>query len=237
MVFHTINYITRCALKTVLLTHKVIFCFFLHLLIVNSCSGQNRIYPVDFVDSLDTLQSSIVQFYREKALAELENYNYRTRAHWLKYLPSPGWNFIFNSPIISYNFSDVANAINAKHIRKATITAILQANQVQMNSAWYELVLQRETLISKINAYNSTLNLLELYQAKYEIVEMGFVKNEITPSDYLSAKLTLASFKNSLEKDFSTLVQLRNELLIKAKKGKTISLFADGLHTVHLKKP
>lgn len=226
MSYPSINYITKISPKPYGKGFCVRFCFIACLLFVFIYShSQNSISVIDFVPPLDTLQRSIIKFHRESALAELENYNYKTRANWLRYIPSPGWNFVMNSPVISYNFSDVADAINAKHIRKATVNAIIQTHTVEMNSAWSELVILRESLISKIQAYNGTFDLLTLYKKKFEIVEKGFAVNEVTPSDYLNAKLVFASFYNSLQKEFSTLVQLRNELLIKSKKGVRISLF------------
>ncbi len=233
MSYPTINYITNLTPKILIFRLYRQYVTILLLLFVNTfvpaqsihTSDKNLIFPVSSVPEIDSLQTSITKYFQEKTLAELEQYNYKTRAQWLKFLPSPGWNFILNSPVISYNFSDVANAVNYKYIRKATVNAIIQANQVELNSTWYEIVLLRETLTSKINAYNATFDLLSLHTAKFEIVEKGYNKNEITPSDFLNAKLSLASFTNSLQKDFSALVQLRNELLIKSKKGDAIPLF------------
>ena len=188
--------------------------------------SQERINP-EFIPSLDTLKASLVRFHRAAALAELEQFNYKTKANWLNFVPSPG--ITLGAPTVNYNLSNVAQAINAKHVKKATTNAIILRWQVELNSAWSEIVLSRESLLSKISAFNSSLALLTIHQSKFEIVEKGFAKNEVTPTDFLNAKLALVSFSNSLLQTESELVTLRNELLIKAKKTDGLSLFSSNV--------
>jgi len=226
LIYPTINYITGKALKAYENVYNLRFCLVLLLLFVITFSpAQNPIQPA-FVPHSDSLRTSLIQSYRAEALAELEQYNYKTKAKWLNFIPSPG--ITLGAPTINYNLSNVAQAINGKHIKAATQDAILLRWQVQLNSAWSEIVLLRETLLNRIEAYNASLDLVQLHQAKFEIIEKGYSKSEVTPSEYLTGKLALASIFNELRKEFSALVSLRNELLIKAKKGNTISLF-DGL--------
>lgn len=207
---------------------RKLFFFFISFPLI----AQEKINP-EFVPHLDTLKASIIAYHRAAALAELEQYNFKTKANWLNFFPSPG--ITLGAPTINYNLSNVSQAINAKNVKQASIEAIKLQWQVNLNTAWAEIVLLRESLISKINAYNASFDLLTLHKAKFDIVKTGYAKSEITPTDFLSAQLTLSQFVNELRNTYSLLVTLRNELLIKSKKSDGLTLFDGLLNAHHLK--
>lgn len=198
----------------------------LFLIISFPLFSQERINS-EFIPSLDTLKASIIAYHRASALAELEQFNYKTKANWLNFIPSPG--ITLGAPTVSYNLSNAFQAINFKNTKKATRDAIVMRWQVALNASWAEIVLSRESLTSKINAYNASLELLTLHTAKFEIVKAGYQKSEIPPSDYLNAQITLNQITNDLRNTYSNLVTLRNELLIKAKKTDGLSLFSSNV--------
>lgn len=224
MTYPTINYITKPPQKQPNNLFKILFCFTFSILFGNISLAQNHIIEDQFIPPLDSLKNQVVKFYQCQALAQIEQYQYKTKANWLNYIPSPGWNFTVNAPVLSYNLSELYQAVNAKRSRRATLKAIIALNEVQLNLAWSEIALLRETLLNRVQAYNASLELLTLHQTKFQIIEKGFTQSEITPSEFLTARLTLATFTNDLRKEYSTLFQLRNELLIKSKKGERLSL-------------
>lgn len=202
------------------------FCYI--LLVINYCNAQPPISQAIFLPSLDSLKASCINFYIKQAIADLEQFNYKSKGQILNYLPSPGWNFATASPILSLSFNDLYQAINTRRINKAQAQSIVLSYEAAMNAALIEVMQLHTALSFQVQFYNASLEILELEKQRFSIVQIDFDKSLIPPSQYLAAQISFANLKNAINQKLFELYRSRSELLIKAKKGDWVSL-PDGL--------
>lgn len=228
-VFHSINYITKydqISLKWLFYARvTIVLSFVLSSFLVQA---QSQINPGIFLPSLDSLKASCINFYKKQAVADLHQYNYKTKGQVLNFLPSPGWNFATQSPILTVSFADVFRAVNTKRTNKAQSKRIVLSYEAEMNAALIEVVQLHASLANQLNLYNSSLEILELEKQKFSIIQKDFDQSIIPPSQYLAAQISFANLSNNLNQKLYDLYRSRSELLIKAKKGDWVSL-PDGL--------
>ena len=194
------------------------------LLVVNFCTAQTKISSTVFIPSLDSLTYSCTLFFVKQASADLAQFNYKAKGQILNYLPSPGWNFATNSPILTLSFADLFNAINFKRTTKAQAQRIVLGYETGMNAALIEVAQLHASLSNQLNFYNSSLEVLSLENQRFSIVEKDFQNNTIPPSQFLAAQISYANLLNTLQQKLFDLYRSRSELLIKARKGDWVSL-------------
>lgn len=178
-----------------------------------------------FIPNYDSLKLSLQDFYRRKTTAEQQQYKYKQKWRWLKYLPSVGYSFFLNTPIVSYNTNEVYNAINDKHIIRAQCESLSQINETLYNEDLTEVKYTVEILRDRIQQYNSQLMIFDLEKKRYEIVEKSYTNKEITPTEFITKQIDYNNFQGQLRKEYTDIKILRNEILIKAKKTAWNSLF------------
>gem|GEM_PF-5446317 len=202
-----------------------ISAFLCLLLVYTGATAQTEIRPETFIPCLDTLKKALEGHFLALSDVELSQFRTRTKANFLNYLPSPGWNFSTNAPVLSWNLSELFSAVNARQVNKASVQAIREKWQAQYQAAWIEVQMHHQNLTAQIVTYNASLELLEIHRARFEITQRSYQSNEITPSDFLTAKASFLQIRNSAAQKYLELIQLRNELFIKSKKGDSSSLF------------
>lgn len=172
----------------------------------------------------DSCKVSLIKFYQQKTKAEQEQYNYKTKFTWLKYLPNIGWSFLTNSPIITTSFNDIANQANQKRINRATIKGISLQNEVLLNQD----ILIVESLIREIENKKALYHYEKfIYNLSYEqfvIIESQYQNKEIPPLSYISAKATYMQSMYNLKRYETDLQTLINECIKTAKQTNWVSL-------------
>ncbi len=176
-----------------------------------------------FLPPLDTLHKSCINFYKKQAIAELEQFNYRSKGKILNYLPMPGWNYA-GTPMLTVNTSIFFQAINFDRSMKAQARQIVRTNETLMNAALIEVTQFYQALTYQVLVYNSSIERLELEKQKFSITQKDFENSLILPSQYLAGQISLSSEKNQVNQKLYDLYRSRSELLIKAKKGDWVSL-------------
>jgi hypothetical protein len=170
----------------------------------------------DFVPSFDTLQQSVRSFYLRKAGAELEEFEYRVRYRWLQYVPNVGWDAFRMSPIVSVNTSSIFQGLNTGVVQQARQRAIKRINEVAYNQDLDYIRIRLLDLQHKVAYYQSQQELLKLREVRFGITETGYKRKEVPPSEYYAALLEFNAQKSNLLRLYSELVELRNEILIRA---------------------
>lgn len=141
------------------------------------------------------------------------------------FLPSFGWNFIANTPSLSYNSNELSNAINYKYRRTAKLESIRKQNEVQFNRDLNDVVVMCENLKLQISTYNLLeLNFIIINES-FDLIELSYKNAELKPSEYLQKKISYQSALLNKQKTLNDLILYRNEILIKAKKQKWEELF------------
>jgi hypothetical protein len=223
--FHSINYVTKPRSKPSKKGFAVFYGFLLGIILLSlNCNSQDRINQVSFVPELENLKSSCQHFFIKQAVADLAQFNYKIKGQLLNYLPSPGWNFATQTPILAFSFSSIFQAINTKRSNRAQAQRIVLQYETQMNSALIEVVQLHESLKNQLTFYNSSLEILDLEKQRFSIVQKDFNNSLIAPSLYLAAQINFANLSNSLNQKLYDLYRSRSELLIKAKKGDWVAL-------------
>jgi outer membrane protein TolC len=167
-----------------------------------------------FIPNLDSLKASCKFFYTKQAVADLTQFDYKTKGQVLNYLPSIGWNVAANSPIFTINKR--ANIAQAKRI--------ILVYETQMNAALIEVIQLHASLINQLNLYLASLKLLELERQKFLLIEKDYQKGIAQPSAYLTAQISFSTLENNLNARLFDLQKSKADLLIKAKKGDWVAL-------------
>jgi hypothetical protein len=177
-----------------------------------------------FVPNLDSLKNSCQYFYTKQAIADLAQFDYRIKAQFLNYIPSPGWNVATNSPIFSINFSDIFRVVNLRRQNIAQARRIILFYEAQMNAALIEVTQLHTSLTNQLSLYNASLKVLELEKQKFSMVEKDYTLAVIPPSEFLTAQIAFNNLINNLNVRLFDLQKAKAELLIKAKKGDWVAL-------------
>lgn len=193
----------------------------LFLFIRFSCFAQSD----SLLLNVQSLKSSLRQYYIKKTEAEQEEYMYNLKFKWLMFLPSFGWNFIANTPSLSYNTNELSNAINYKRRKTSKLESIRKQNEVQFNRDLNDVVVMCENLKLQISTYNLLELNFTIINESFELIELSYKNAELKPSEYLQKKISYQSALLNKQKTLNDLILYRNEILIKAKKQKWEELF------------
>jgi len=170
-----------------------------------------------YVPSIDSLKNSLRVYYLNKADAEIQEFRYATKFRWLNFVPNLGYDAFRQSPVLTTNLSGISQGINSRYANRAKIASIQKVNEVLYNEDLIYIRSQLQDLKEKIKAYNRQLELLQLREMKFRITETGYKRKEVAPSEYLNAQLEIKGFKVLLENSNAELLQLRNEILTRAR--------------------
>lgn len=170
---------------------KATFLVFSSILTIQ-LSAQIPILP-----TYDTLEVGLNSFYTQKNEAEISEFRFEKKWNWLRYIPSFGYNFVSNSYMIGYNTNDIANALNSKQTIAAKIISIKKHNDLLLKTDLKEIAVELTYIKHQIALYNANTPLVELESQLFDIYTQQYNKAEITPSDYISKKITFESLNIS----------------------------------------
>ena len=98
-------------------------------------SSPQRLSRSEIITERAELEQTLRQHFLKTVEALVEEFNYKEKGKILKYLPSLGYNFIIQSPHLSYNTGALYAAINDQYIKEVKIRSIRR---------YIELTLQAE---------------------------------------------------------------------------------------------
>lgn len=179
----------------------------------------------DFNLSFDSLKYSLRVFYIKKTEAEQTQFKTKIKYKWLKFVPSIGWNFGLNSPVVGYNTNDLVNALNHKTNKEAILSGFERQNEVLYNDAVTEVKYLLKNLNFMLKQYYSGVTVFNLQKDLFLIIERQYQKGELLPSEYLQKKIAYEKVLMDREKLKYKLIEMRNTILIKGKMNEYEVLF------------
>ncbi len=200
---------------------KVLLIATLSILSITS----KAVYTAYDLEHIDSLINSLKVYHIKKYNSEINSYLYSEKYKFLKYVPSFGWNFMSNTPFIGYNTSELFNMLNLKRKQKAEIESIKLKCELEFNNDVIEL----KTLIRNYNIklqyfYDSKL-LFDAERELFEITIQKYKNHEATPSEYLTKHIHFENVDLQRLKLETEIFEMKNLILLKAKKTEYISLF------------
>lgn len=187
--------------------------------------GQEKIDITNIIVEKTELETSLKKHFIDLAEALIEEFNYKEKGKVLKYLPSLGYNFITNSPHISYNTSALYAAINDEYIKAAKIKSIRKAMQNSFQAELKKLHKHYANLEADIDYYNQTLQLYHINQEIFSIKQQQYKNLEIAPLEFLSSKIKIKEEEMRLRRKYHDMLKLKNYILEIAKAGPQYILF------------
>lgn len=143
------------------------------------------------------MQSGLNSYYKQKTEAEISEFKFSRKWNWLRYIPSIGYNFVSNTYMVGYNTNDIANGIISKQAAEAKIISIQKNNDLLLEAALKEVSSEITFIDHQIAIYNANTPLIELESQLFDIYTQQYNKAELTPSIYLSKKISFESLKVS----------------------------------------
>ncbi len=187
--------------------------------------GQERLAITDLIAERTELDTSLRRHFIDLAEALIEEFNYKEKGKVLKYLPSLGYNFITNSPHISYNTSALYAAVNDEYIKAAKIKSIRKAMQNSFQAELKKLHKHYANLEADIDYYNQALQLYHINQEIFSIKQQQYKNLEITPLEFLSSQIKIKEEEMRLSKKYHDILKLKNHILEIAQAGPEVALY------------
>jgi len=187
--------------------------------------GQERLAITDLIVEKTELETFLRRHFIDLAEALIEEFNYKEKGKVLKYLPSLGYNFITNSPHISYNTSALYAAINDEYIKVAKIKSIRKAMKNSFQAELKKLHKHYANLEADIDYYNQSLQLYHINQEIFSIKQQQYQNLEITPLEFLSSKIKIKEEEMRLSKKHHDILKLKNHILEIAQAGPKVALY------------
>ena len=187
--------------------------------------GQERLAIRGLIVERTELETSLRRHFIDLAEALIEEFNYKEKGKVLKYLPSLGYNFITNSPHISYNTSALYAAINDEYIKEAKIKSIRKAMQNSFQAELKKLHKHYANLEADIDYYNQALQLYHINQEIFSIKQQQYQNLEIAPLEFLSSQIKIKEEEMRLSKKYHDILKLKNYILEIAQAGPEVALY------------
>lgn len=192
---------------------------------IGSLNQNHTLQVEDLIISKNDLTNSLKIHYKKATKALIEEFNYKETGKIIKYLPSIGYNFISQSPHISYNTATLYASINDTHIKKAKINSIKKYMEVTFQSELDKLYRYYADLEAEIDYYNHAIQLYKLNQDLFNISIEKHENLEITPTEFINSQIKIKNEEIKLKKKYTDIIKLRNLILDIAKANPKPKLF------------
>jgi hypothetical protein len=177
-------------------------------------------YPININELLPTkeeLIQSLNRYYKALTHSQLEEYNYIERGKVLQYLPSIGYNFITNSPYVTYHTRLLFGAINADRLKKAKIKSIKMQMEIAFQTELEKLYRHYADLEAELSLYNDNIPYYQLQKELFTIAVEKYKNIESTPIEFITSKLAFINQTLKLKKQYVHIIKLKNTILDMAK--------------------
>jgi len=173
------------------------------------------------------LEQTLRGHYIQATHALIEEFNYQEQGKPIKYLPSIGYNFITQTPHLTYNTATLYAALNDQNMKKAKIQSIKKYMEVTFQAALEKLYRHYADLEIEIDYYNHALELYQLNQELFNIRAEQYRNLETTPSEFIASQIKIKSEEIKLKKKYTAILKLRNLILDIAKANVKPPLFPE----------
>ena len=179
---------------------KKIFSGLMILIILLSVINTKDVKCQELPD-LEELENSLSNYYLKKMSYELQEFKYKSKGKWTRYLPSIGVSPILSSgsgirfgPSMSYSFTELFDIGNRKRAKKAKVESIIKRNELEYNEALQRLRIDYRKIEIRKESTETKETLLALERKKFEIYKDGFNKKKVSPLQLYEAELAYMRF-------------------------------------------
>jgi hypothetical protein len=133
---------------------------------------------------------------------------------------------VSHSPHITYQTSLLFGAINASNIKKARIVSIKRQIEIAFQDDLEKLHRHWADLEESIDLYNHSIEYYSLQEDLFNLLSEQYTNLEITPFEYIQAKIKLMGEEIRLRKQYKHLITTRNLILDLSKAHPKEKLFS-----------
>ncbi|MDQ2718210.1 MAG: hypothetical protein M3Z26_00410 [Bacteroidota bacterium] len=189
---------------------KILFAL---LLFSTGITAQDFSLPV-----VDSLFLYVDDYYTELTDSETEEFKASNKHHWINYIPSPGYSPFSGGFTFSLNLSAPIQEFKSRKVAAQKINSIKRLNLLQANALKSEVYSIYKALENSINEYHSKDSLESFHHDAFKLFSTQYIRNELTPSDYISKKIAMESFTAQRIAEANNIYKSILLLLIKSKK-------------------
>lgn len=213
MYLHNINYRKNALKCFTALSFKKLLLAFIFLFSYINLTAQSFNLP-----DIDSLNSSIDNYFKDLTDAETEAIRETNKGRILNYLPNPGYSPFTGGFTLSVNLSAPIQEIRLKRLSKQRITAIVKQYQIQAKTLKNEVFADSKTLEISIQDYYSRDTLVHLKEKAFKLAESQYKRNQSTPTEFLARQYEIEALHVQRINEANLIHKQILLLLIKAKK-------------------
>lgn len=164
-----------------------LFNYFLHILVMCTLLlCLNRFSYAQDLESLDSLRSSLKEYYNRSWTADREQFIFSSRGEiWAK-LPNVG--IQFGLPSVQFGTKDIYNIKQSKREKKAALKSLDLKYRTVFNEAIQNLEIDYKKIQLKLEKLEFQKQSVELEEKIFSIYSEAFGKRELTPLEFLQKK-------------------------------------------------
>ena len=184
------------------------------------------------IPSRETVSQSVDNYFSGVAEMQINEIRQTKKFRWFSYLPSPGYSPFAGGFNLSLNLAGPLQEIRLSHAQKTKIEGILVVNLVQASDLKNSLAVDLARLENLVSDFRSRSSIDSLNALTYALAVKKYNKNELPPSEFITASKTYEEYKLSRRKEENAIREAINNLLYKAK----MDVPASNAHLNHLTK-
>lgn len=163
------------------------------------------------------LYQSIERHYSTQTEIQVTELHQTRKYRWLAYLPNPGYSPFTGGFSFRLNLTAPLQEIRQNHTLRRKIEAITRSNMIAAEELKNNVQADRYALESEIAEYSAKAVLDSIRLQSYHLTTALYNRNEITPSEFLSASQTYESWKVQRLAEELAILRNINQLLLKSK--------------------
>ena len=154
----------------------------------------------------------LINYYERKTIIELEEFTTVQRFKWIQSLPSFGYDFISNRPLLGWNSNQLFKALNYKRNKEALMLKIVKSNSMKCSSDYMKL--ERMILrFDKLKLISKNLDKrLSLESKILNLKKEQFKKHEINNETFFRASISYNEIELRVQKAELDLIGLYNSI-------------------------
>lgn len=161
---------------------------------------------------VEELFMSIDIYYEELTKSQKKENEEEGKMNWLNYIPSPHYSPFSGGFGATLNISAPIQAIEERHRKRLKNSSIEKINKLQAKDLKNQISYQHQTIKIAIEEYYQHKIIDSLRKKSFDLSEKSYIKNKITPSEFLQIqetnevyKLNKISERNNIKR---TIIQL-----------------------------
>jgi hypothetical protein len=170
---------------------KMALATFALSLLINSISGQIK-------TPLDSLLLAVDSLVLQRKLCDLNELKAKSKYNFLNYMPSLGYDFLNNRPLITYNVSEIARLMNDKQKKKFEVSSLEQRSNVDLQKLHKNISILYYRLSDLFSLYYIELEIYKYNSELYTFDLKRYRNNEITLEEFFKSEILILEKRKEL---------------------------------------